>query len=187
MENLPTPEGIAIDTQFQKLVSSILTEATIELLRACNAPVEKRDEKTITSSSRISISLGSTIGFTGEFVRGSLAISIEKDFADKINPISGQSNDFVNIDWIGEFANQLLGRIKNRLLSYNIEISLSTPLTIIDGNLRLGGRNRSATHYMFAHEDHRLDVWWDAQTDPDLSISQSPENAAQAEGDMVFF
>lgn len=63
------------------------------------------------------------IGFGGQQLRGALVLAATKEPLDQTNPLGHTSQR----DWVCELANQLMGRIKNRLLACGVEVLLATP------------------------------------------------------------
>ena len=134
---------------------------------------------------QLSMSLGAAIGFTSAHVRGVLAIAVDEQLASAMHPLTG-SDSASSTDWIGELANQLLGRLKNKLLAYGVELALSTPVVVQGTDLRLGAVHRRATRLAFGHGQNQAQVWWDAEVDSDLVLAEA-EDEAQSEGEMVLF
>ena len=135
---------------------------------------------------RLELTLGAAIGFTSPHVRGILAITVDDDLAHQMNPVANGNAGDASGDWIGELANQLLGRLKNKLLSCGVELALSTPVIVEGNHLRIGGVQRRATKLRFTDSTREADIWWDAEVDDDLVLVESAEEA-QAEGDMLLF
>lgn len=69
--------------------------------------------------------LSSVMGFIGDHLRGTCLLACE------YGPLEGScpSGGIVR-DWIGELGNQLVGRLKVRLLSYDVEVALTTPIVL---------------------------------------------------------
>jgi len=93
-------------------------------------------------------------------------------------------------DWGGELANQLLGRLKSRLLAHGVTILLGTPTTVSGLDLRvrsLPGELHFAPSWLRAGADW-LVVRLDAVATGEVTLSNSPEPAAAAkEGDILLF
>src|SRR4051812_36863295 len=65
------------------------------------------------------------IGFTARQMRGALVLASTNEPLEQTSPESTSHRD-----WICELANQLLGRVKNQLLSRKVEIFASTPVAL---------------------------------------------------------
>lgn len=69
--------------------------------------------------------LSSVMGFVGEHLRGTCLLACERGPLEASCPPGGRSRD-----WIGELANQLIGRLKVKLLAYDIDVALTTPIVL---------------------------------------------------------
>lgn len=184
-------EAIAEETntvgqEFNKVALDLLVASAEELFDSYKCTISRR-EITGASVPGQEVNLGAACGFTGEFVRGMLAIAIDDQLASVINPVANGAKD-ANYDWIGELANQLLGRLKNKLLSWNVEVALSTPVVVHGAQLSIASLQRKAEQIDFnANESSTISVWWDAEVDPALELTQENAPEVQAEGEMVLF
>lgn len=66
------------------------------------------------------------IGYAADEVRGGLALGISKNLAQKTMPTA----ETPLYDWAGELANQILGRVRNKMLAYQIDVQISTPVVL---------------------------------------------------------
>jgi len=83
------------------------------------------------------------IGFTSAEFNGSLVVSMATTLlADSYPKLEGVEPDLYG--WAGELANQLTGRVKNKLLSRGIVLSLSIPTTISGRGVHIGAARRNA-------------------------------------------
>lgn len=187
MSHAISTEENSIDQEFATVSEEILCESAVELFEEYGKAIARCEAGTSDSASR-GLVLGAAIGFTGEFVRGALAIAIDEELAVALDPLAGQrKSDRGSLDWIGELANQMLGRVKNKLLSYNVEIGLSTPIVIEGAKLRMFGIVSKGMELSFQSGDHFADVWWDAEVDPVLVLSKEDAPDVQLEGEMLLF
>lgn len=69
--------------------------------------------------------LSSVMGFVGAQLRGTCLLACEHGPLDGSCPPGGKPRD-----WIGELGNQLVGRIKVKLLTYDIDVALTTPIIL---------------------------------------------------------
>lgn len=185
------PEGTevtesGVSAEFNELAVTLLDLSTEELFENYACSLTKADSAKIDGR-RVELALGAAIGFTGEFVRGVLAIALDDGLAAKVNPLSSGGQEGCLNDWIGEIANQLLGRLKNKLLGFNIELAMSTPVVVQGSHIKIGTLHRKSTHLTFSHGENTLELWWDAEVDPALEISEEEAPDVQLEGEMVMF
>jgi CheY-specific phosphatase CheX len=119
-------------------VRQVVTEACVDMLGACGLPVGK-----IAAGRLVALSehdLAGFIGFTGR-VRGSLIMAASSRIFSATFPTmpgsrSPDPDDL--LDWVGEMANQTLGRIKRRFCERGLDFDTSTP-TAVKGR-HLGAR-----------------------------------------------
>lgn len=69
--------------------------------------------------------LSSVMGFVCAQVRGTCLLACERGPLEASCPPGGRIRD-----WIGELTNQLVGRIKVKLLAYEIDVALTTPIVL---------------------------------------------------------
>lgn len=127
------------------------------------------------------------IGFTSAEVNGSLLVATDLALCAKMLPadLAESPTDLARCDVTAETANQLLGRIKNRLVPFGITLILSTPRALRCTSFTLAMRpspwNR-AHHLTSAHG--AVSVWFSATVSRDLHLVQrldTPECAAEGE------
>jgi CheY-specific phosphatase CheX len=129
------------------------------------------------------------IGFGGRSFRGSLIVSANRGLLERSCPVPCAGNDEQLQDWLGEIANQLLGRLKAQLLAHGIVIELGTPATVAGLELRVRPRNECLTPplWLVAGSDW-LVARLDATAEPNvlLCLSPDPSNSA-TEGEVLLF
>jgi CheY-specific phosphatase CheX len=157
------------------------------LFEAVGAPLEAADGHIGASDD-----VGASIGFTGPELRGSLVLISTHRFVQKVLPREIEAGDSAEqiADWTGELANQLLGRIKNKLLTYGVTLEMSTPTVIFGLELiRKNSRSSICRQFSFRHGDHWLSVYFDAVTAPsfELSVPTQPPEGGIAEGELALF
>ncbi len=79
------------------------------------------------------------VGFSGPSFRGTLIMAAPFELIAATRPVRARaeplarnvSSDWILVrDWVGELANQVLGRIKNRLLTYGVTFEVSPPAAL---------------------------------------------------------
>jgi hypothetical protein len=141
-------------------------------------PAESRDGK-----------LAAVIGFTGESMRGALAFVAPERLLRALYPIPNQVPSEAEVaDWAGEFVNQLLGRLRNRLLPRGVEIHVSMPKVMAAAHLRLTGTAtaQACNLRFYAGSDRsQVELWFDALIAPGIDLSSivptAPEPAKEGE------
>jgi CheY-specific phosphatase CheX len=133
------------------------------------------------------------IGFGGDQIRGSLLLSASRGILSTSCPIentAGPAADETLQDWGGELANQLLGRLKSRLLAHQVTILLGTPTTVSGIDLRvrsLPGELQSTPVWLYSGSDW-LVVRIGAVATSEVTLSSVPDpGSAAKEGDILLF
>ena len=124
------------------------------------------------------------IGFSGKKMKGNISIWMSGELIRKTG------HEGINkTDWIGEMANQLIGRVKNKLLPYGVEIMLGTPTSIETGSLVLNFIQASVQKYRFVYDEQQaVTVFMDAVFEKDTTVEkQEDTNDAIKEGEMMLF
>lgn len=134
--------------------------------------------------------LVAVIGFTSDEMRGTLAISAQVDFFARTNVISVDPTEEQIRDWAGELGNQLMGRLKNRLLAYNLVLAMGTPMVIIGVSMDLGQRRTGIVNRLaWTSSPGEIEVWLEASHEAGLWLERSAaaDESIQSEGDLLFF
>ena len=161
-----------------KLVDKIAEEACTSLFQAYGVPLE-----TVPVVGTAAPALSAVIGFSGPGIRGTCILAASESPIKKSDPIGGSPRA-----WIAELSNQLVGRIKNKLLAHGAEVYVTTPVVLrgellapVDGRTQLAPR-------AFASEGGSVFVWIELDTDPSFVLSATARAAAAVEeGDSVMF
>ncbi|AKU94384.1 hypothetical protein AKJ09_01048 [Labilithrix luteola] len=209
-----------MDRRFERIEETLIAVAR-ELFEAYGKACTYEGRVTGYSGRTEKESVIATIGFAGTKVRGSLVLVARRVTAEALRPneivsiasigaIGAKTDEGMLGDVLGEFANMLLGRLKNKLLARGVELLLGTPTTALGRELALTPSSETSAWYVFeidgpnravrspssglgeSHEDHasrRVHVRLEAEIDPALEVSDGPEVRAfeLAEGDMVLF
>jgi CheY-specific phosphatase CheX len=174
-------------------INGMLVESAISLLRAfgTSARYEPAGEQQHPAED----GMLAIIGFAGEQLRGSLVLSANPGLLEGSCPartVGRADATHLEIlqDWVGELANQLLGRLKSRLLAHGVAIELGTPTTVSGLELRVrscGGAHPATPLWLHSGDDW-LVVRLDAIAAPDTHLSASPDpSTAAAEGEILLF
>lgn len=82
--------------------------------------------------------MGSMVGFRGEQMRGGLALVAPVDLVAATLPVKIDSTRFERQlrDWSGEMANQLVGRLKNKLSTQQLDFEVGMPSSFKAATIR---------------------------------------------------
>jgi hypothetical protein len=123
------------------------------------------------------------VGFTGEQMRGTLMLATSSEPLGRTSPMRDASLR----EWIAELSNQLLGRIKNRLLVHGVDLHLSTPV-VLRGNHIAPLSRAELVPYAFSCDGGYVCVWFDAEVLGGLDLTQLvATDGLVVEGSTTFF
>jgi CheY-specific phosphatase CheX len=125
--------------------------------------------------------LASCIGLSGTLVRGALAVVAQRAFFKVTYPaeLGVPSGEDDVADWAGEVSNQLLGRIKNRLASYGLDFTASTPTVVRGDRLQLRIAEASTIRRVVNIRSERVDIHFEIEREDEQPLlSTSSDNAA---------
>jgi hypothetical protein len=124
------------------------------------------------------------IGFTSKHMRGALVLASTNEPLEQTSPDESTSHR----DWICELANQLLGRVKNQLLSRKVEVYASTPIALRGEHLSPVLQQRLVAE-LFTANGGVVCVWMDCEFDAGFELPDATvEDAAPVpEGEMLLF
>jgi CheY-specific phosphatase CheX len=116
------------------------------------------------------------MGFIGERVRGTLLLAAPKETILATAPEDARPRD-----WVGELANQLVGRLKSKLMAHGVTVALSTPVVL--SGVRLSPLPRSEVlPAVFETTNGRVLVWLEVEVDPEFTLgSLRPLRATEGE------
>jgi hypothetical protein len=164
-------------------IDDLLFACCRELCSAYSLDARPRDRSDFPAPEKLA--LCGVMGFGGKQMRGALVLAATKEPLEKTNPGGFTSQR----DWICELSNQLMGRVKNRLLALGVEILLATPAGLTGDNLTPTPGKLRAPH-VFAVDQGFVCVWIDCEFDPGFELVMSPSGtfeAAVPEGEAVIF
>jgi CheY-specific phosphatase CheX len=162
----------------ENLVRRVAAEACKDLFEAYGVSLEAITPSNIP---RAKILLCGVIGFTGPKIRGTCILaSTEEPISDSI-PVTGSLRD-----WIAELSNQLVGRIKNKLLGYGAEVYVTSP-AVVRGEHLAAPSMCSIEPLSFKSQQGSVYLWVDVETDTDFALLDPPEPAGATEGEALLF
>jgi hypothetical protein len=132
-----------------------------------------------------SVELVSVIGFSSETFSGSLLLASPNSVVEHTLTTAGASL----ADWSGELSNQLLGRIKNQLLEYQVTINVSLPVVIAGGSFALPAKTRALTrYYQFVSVWGTLLVRFEGELAPGVELVRHAQaEPSISEGELLIF
>ncbi len=159
----------------KKQIEAVVSECCVELFSHYGVAIRP------TERSDSNLAFCAIIGFTGNDMSGSLLVACSRE------PLTLAGENVRNIhDWLAELANQMLGRIKNRLLGLGTVIYATTPIILRGEHLApLGDQPRSQ---LFFANGGVLSVWFDVDLLSNLELATTPDvSASVREGETLLF
>jgi CheY-specific phosphatase CheX len=134
--------------------------------------------------------LAACIGLSGTTVRGALVVVGRPTFFKATYPAElgiPRTDDDV-ADWGGEVANQLLGRIKNRLSTYGLDFTTSTPTMVRGDRLQLRIDESNTIRRPLNIRSERVDIHFEIERDDDQPLlANGATGSATPEGHAFLF
>lgn len=121
------------------------------------------------------------LGFTGDHLHGSVIVVISAISVAQSNPSPGSGSSA----WASELTNQLLGRFKNELLRYGIDVAMSIPIVLTAMRIQPLPRHAFQPVYLAVGAGSMM-LWLLAEGEAELVETPIADPVA-AEGDMLMF
>jgi CheY-specific phosphatase CheX len=131
------------------------------------------------------------VGFVGD-LSGTLLLGSSPKVIHSVHPLRSATEvtERMQLDWIGELANQLVGRLKTRLKAHGIEIRLSAPISLAGERMRHVSAAGATYRAAFRFGDEEINVWIDGELRDSVVQSDTfydeSKHADGQEGTVVF-
>jgi CheY-specific phosphatase CheX len=157
-----------------EILNGLMRQAGSDLF--ASTPLTLRADTRADPTAGLSIRLASVIGFTGFELRGSLMLAMSEGALQAALPTK---HDLPH-HWIAELANQLLGRIKNQLARYEVDVALSTPV-VIRGERIAPCMDGDQTPLVWSFDQGTACGWFDCEIKDGFELRMSSNAALVAE------
>jgi hypothetical protein len=172
-------------TEAVSLIDGLVLDSTRALFK--NYGIELDLDGSSITKTLPSVELISSIGFSSPALSGSLLLAMPSSVLTRTLP----TPDANLADWSGELANQLLGRLKNQLLNYEVAINLALPVVVFGAGFSLPAKARPLTRrFSFVSEWGRVFVRTEMELSPSVELVRQTrvgEAAGMDEGELLFF
>ena len=135
------------------------------------------------------LGIAGVIGFSGSELSGALGILATPAVLQNLAPEIDHASPVDVRDWVGELANQALGRFKIGLLREGLDISLATPVVLSGVRLEVNSSEKVRT-YCIESPGGFIHLWLDVETAQSLPPPSRNLEAAEEvpdAGDMMLF
>jgi chemotaxis phosphatase CheX-like protein len=177
-------ELVGASLEAVSLLDGLVQDATRALFHDYN--VEMNLDGTPVVKLLPTVNLLGMIGFSSQVLSGSLLIAMPNELLQHTLPAPDSSL----ADWGGELANQLLGRVKNLLLKYQVAINLSLPVVVTGGSFSLPAKTRPLTRYFsFVSEHGKMFVRMEMELRSDVELVRQGKavDTNMDEGELLLF
>lgn len=128
------------------------------------------------------VALCGIIGFTGDDLKGSVMLACSSEPLE----LARAGGDVSMRDWLAELTNQLIGRVKNRLLAFGTVIHCSIPVVV--GGQRIAPISSQPLGHLFTADGGIVSVWFDTVIRPGFLLSPLTDVPGLAcEGEALLF
>jgi len=126
------------------------------------------------------------LGFAADHLRGGLALGISFELAKRISPQGVGTPDH---DWVGELANQVLGRMRNQLLRYDVDLGVGSPVVLAGVGISVKpSRDVGLHHQCFLSRGERFDAFLEVVFEEGYEFkAPREESVAAGEGSLLMF
>jgi hypothetical protein len=165
-------------------LDTIIQSSTVELMRSHNVSIAPRPRAEVVGHVPDSEVAG-VIGFEGPNIRGNLMLAVPAAVYELMTRDRPQRT--THAEWTYELTNQVMGRIKNRLIQFQVRLRTHLPVVLSGIALeRHKYRTASEVMYRFGTLRGELSVTVDASlTRAVLEYSNAP--LLISENDLVLF
>jgi len=159
-------------------VRHLLNSACIELFAGYNVAVRQSTDPWPESDSPL---LSGAIGFIWNKLHGTCLLAADEKLVHGSSPLEGRARD-----WIGELSNQLLGRLKSKLLARDIAVSVSTPVMLSGIHITPLPKGTLRPSLFSSPLGNAL-VWLELETVEGFMLPQGAPDAIGPEGELLLF
>lgn len=175
-----------------QILNELYVEACRDLLAAygLTANVQEQGRGTSAGTKAIYVSL---LGASGEGIRLSSMLKIDRDLVISIHPLGSANIPQPDLeDWCLELNNQLVGRVKNKLVGYGRVVMAGLPVLITGTDLSAVTAPKSEVHqYSVESADGQIILTLATLIEADVELCDMEPSmdheAVLAEGSLALF
>jgi CheY-specific phosphatase CheX len=161
----------------RQLMRDLTKTCSVELFETYGVSIRAVDELP-----EVSVELAGIIGFTRQHMRGAMIVGTTSAVLEKSH---ASAHNTSRRDWSAELANQLLGRVKNRMVARGVDVQMTTPLALRGKALTVDDEGQMEV-FDFEGLEGCVRVWLDLELSGKVEVRATEEKIA-SEGDMMLF
>lgn len=159
-----------------RAIQSLAGSACVELMQAYGVTLEATEGWADTDE----VMFSGVMGFVGDAVRGTCLLAAPQGTVIAAAPQNAGARD-----WVGELANQLVGRLKAKLLARGATIALSTPVVL--RGVKLSPLPRTDVQpVVFESTAGKVLVWLEVEIEDHFKLGEERPLVA-SEGELLVF
>jgi hypothetical protein len=168
-------------------VINVYVQASIELFSAYGLSTRLHRQQEEANAQRPSYV--SVLGATGEGIRLSSTINAGAELLARLHPAGAKRAARRDLeDWCRELNNQLVGRVKNKLLRLGCPVTAGLPVLITGSGIdTVMAPEQECRQYFFAGEHGSLALTLALVLAPDLALKEVPDDEIRLEGEHALF
>jgi CheY-specific phosphatase CheX len=167
-------------------IDTIIQSSTVELMHSHSVSVAPRSREEALNEPCSDSEIAGVVSFDGPNIRGGLTVAIPETVYRLM--VQRRPQKTTHAEWMYEITNQVMGRIKNRLIQFQVKLRTSFPVVLSGEALQRHKQQRAVDRvvYSFATLRGEITVTVDASlTRAVLEYSNAP--LVLTECDLVLF
>jgi len=122
------PESLTPDEN-QQAIQACLEDASVELFEHYGVDILSKEQ--VEPRSTPTVELVAVISAASDLLKIGIILRVEQELLEEVFPIGqGEKTSERLCDWMGEMCNQLMGRLKNKLLLYDVSVQQHIPAVL---------------------------------------------------------
>ena len=165
------------DNESGLTIGTLGASACVELFGAYGVELSPGAKEWGSGDERL---LTGSVGFVGRRVRGTCLLAAPTAPLKLSCPEEGGALR----DWVGELANQFVGRLKSKLLARGVEIFVTTPIVL--SGIRIQPLPRGKVEpFVFTSSAGDVLAWIEVETDEHFELGVEQPGPSNGEGDVI--
>jgi hypothetical protein len=166
------------------LLETMIQSSTVDLFHAAGIAVGPVAVNKVDCSQVASRALMAMISFDGPGARGTLGLLVPTGVFELVR--QDPARPFTGVAWVQDSVNQLLGRVKARLLQFQMPLQMGLPLSMDEKALRALLQQGILAAYRFRTLRGEISVTLSGKIDY-ARLNYASQLSYASEGDIVLF